>query len=134
VRLRTCCCGLVAAGALLAACLLGGCAGAARATGQPAGLRYAGTLRGCGSSQPASLSRSGDSFAFAPGDGALVLRGTLAADGSFSATLNTQPAGKPAYLLVVQGRADAGAATLRYSTPRCAAATAVLAPVAGGVF
>ena len=83
--------------------------------------RYAGTLAGCGGGLPATLVRVQDTFAFTPGDGALLLRGTIAADGTLAATLDTQPPGKPPYELAVRGRIDAAAATLRYATPTCTA-------------
>jgi hypothetical protein len=95
--------------------------------------RYTGPLAGCGLAGTATLTRIGDSFAFAPADGVLVLRGQVAPNGSLSATLNTQPAGKPAYVLTVRGRLDDESAVLLYTTPRCAAA-ATLTRVHPGLF
>lgn len=82
--------------------------------------RYAGRLSGC-EDVPASLVRTGDSFSFAPGDGVLVIRGTVSPDGGIDAVLNTQPAGKPAFVLRVSGRLERTRAVLDYTTPRCAA-------------
>ena len=92
------------------------CACAARAHEQ----RYTGALDGCGIST-ATLNRQGDEAAFTPGDGVLVLRGTVGADGSLIATLNTQPAGKPPYMLKVQARFAGESAAVTYTTPKCTA-------------
>ncbi len=62
---------------------------------------------------------SGGDFAFAPGDGVLVIRGKVGPDGALEGNLNTQPAGKPAYVLGVTGRLSMHTATLTYVTPRC---------------
>lgn len=99
---------------LIAACT--GCA-----DGVSAERRYTGTLTGCGAPLPATLNRLGDGFAFTPGNGALTLRGTVAPDGGLRGALNTQPAGRPPYLLALTGRIDAAAVALRYTTPHCTA-------------
>ncbi len=91
--------------------------------------RYTGQITGCGPATPATLARAEDTFTFAPSDGVLVLRGKVAADGSLTATLNTQPPGKPPYVLSVSGHIDPEAVTLRYATPTCKAAPATLARV-----
>ncbi|MDA8253602.1 MAG: hypothetical protein M0Z28_31115 [Rhodospirillales bacterium] len=83
--------------------------------------RYSGTLAGCGETMSATLTRVGDGFAFAAADQSLLLRGKIMPDGRFSGSLDTQPAGKPPYVLSVTGRFGAAAAELRYSTPRCTA-------------
>lgn len=103
----------LAALALALAAPLAGC------ESPPAERRFAGALPGCGG--PATLTRQGDRFAFAPGDGALVLRGPVAADGGFAAELNTQPPGKPAYPLRVSGVVSEESARVAYATPRCRA-------------
>ena len=82
--------------------------------------RFTGALDGCGVTT-ATLIQRGAAAQFVPGDGTLVLTGTVAADGTLSASLNTQPPGKPPYLLSVSGHLDAAAATLTYVTPRCTA-------------
>jgi hypothetical protein len=85
----------------------------------PPGARYHGHLEGCGAAS-ATLTRQGGRIAFAPADGVLVLRGAVAADGvGFAASLNTQPAGKPPYLLSVSGRFAATTAQVEFVTPRC---------------
>ncbi len=104
---------MLGTGMLVLVLAVAGCAAAPR--------RFAGTLAGCGAPLTATLTRAGDAFAFAPGDGPLVLRGQVAADGTLSGSLNTQPPGKPAYMLAVAGRLAPGGATLTYTTPRCTA-------------
>ncbi len=83
--------------------------------------RYTGSLAGCDGTMTATLTLIGNQFAFAPANGALVIRGTVAANGSLSGSLDTQPAGKPPYLLTVAGTAAREAVTLTYVTPRCTA-------------
>jgi hypothetical protein len=87
--------------------------------------RYVGALAGCeafaGASHNATLTRNADVVVFTPDDGTLMLTGTLAADGTLMLRRNTQPAGKPPYVLTVSGRVAAGQATLTYVTPRCQA-------------
>lgn len=83
--------------------------------------RFVGPLRGCGAGQAATLTRIGADFAFAPDNGALLIRGRVARDGSLAGQFNTQPAGKPPYVLAVSGRIADGTATLRYVTPHCTA-------------
>ena len=100
----------------LAMAALAGCGG--QATPHP--LRYTGALPGCGLAA-ATLARQGDSFTFTPGDGVLTIPGKIAADGGFSGSFNTQPPGKPPFVLSVAGRIDADLATLDYTTPRCRA-------------
>jgi hypothetical protein len=103
-----------AAVAFAAALALAGC-GAAK---QAHEARYTGALPECGLAA-ATLTRQGEAFAFAPGDGALVIRGAVAADGGFAGTLNTQPPGKPPFELSVHGRIAEETAMLDYATPRC---------------
>ena len=79
--------------------------------------RWHGEVPGCGGTS--TLTRIGDEVAFAAGDGALVLRGAVVADGGFFASLNTQPAGKPAFWMSVSGHLSAEAAQGHYATPRC---------------
>lgn len=96
--------------------------------------RYAGNLSGCTTvpGTRASLVRVADRFSFAPSDGALVISGPIAPDGSFTGTLVTNPAhhdqpehpgttAKP-FTLTVTGRLDDEAATGTYATPRCSTA------------
>ena len=66
-----------------------------------------------------ALVTAGLLLSFAPGDGALILRGAVAADGGLAGELNTQPPGKPPFLLTVHGHLDEARATLTYATPRC---------------
>ena len=94
-----------------------GCAGGSTGSAE---MRYTGTLPGCGLGASTLVRRYGD-FSFAPGDGALTIQGTVAADGSYSGTLDTQPKDKPAYVLGVQGKIADETATVVYVTPRCRA-------------
>jgi hypothetical protein len=80
--------------------------------------RYIGALPGCGLGA-STLAHHADHVAFTPGDGALVLQGAVGPDGGFAATLNTQPPGKPEYLLRVSGRIAGDQARVEYVTPRC---------------
>ena len=93
---------------------LAGCGGPAA----PHPLRYTGALAGCGLAA-ATLAQQGPAFTFTPGDGVLTIGGSIGADGSFQGTLNTQPAGKPAFVLQVRGRIAGESATVDYTTPRC---------------
>lgn len=68
-----------------------------------------------------TLTRLKDKFAMSPGDGPLVVRGQVAADGSIAGTLNTQPPGKTPYLVTVTGHITPAAADVTYTTPRCTA-------------
>ena len=118
-----------------AAPVLAGCL-AISSCGMPLTLesRYAGALQGCagGSATRATLVRQANHFSFAPSDGALVISGTVAADGSFSGALVTSPSrhdqegrsgtAAQAFALTVTGHLDGGAATGTYATPRCHAA------------
>jgi hypothetical protein len=80
----------------------------------------------------ASLVRVADHFSFAPSDGALVVSGTVAPDGSFNGALVTNPArhdqpghpgtAAPPFTLTVTGRLDDEAASGTYVTPRCSTA------------
>jgi hypothetical protein len=105
-----------ACGAAAALVLLAGCG--SRVAEE---TRYRGTLAGCGAPMPASLVAGRGSFAFAPGEGVLVIRGSVGADGAFAGSLDTQPPGKPPFVLSVQGRLDPAAAEVAYATPRCQA-------------
>jgi hypothetical protein len=98
----------------LALVAVAGCTGAPVEQG-----RYTGIVSDCGEPQPATLVRMGDRFVFTPGDGAIVLRGQVAIGGVLAATLNTQPPGKPPYLVTLTGRMDDRTAELWYATPRC---------------
>ncbi len=95
---------------------LSGCAPAGE------GVRYTGALPGCGLAA-STLVRTGERFAFSPGDGALTIVGVVAADGGFGATLNTQPPDKAPFVLSVSGRMAEEQASVTYATPRCRAAT-----------
>lgn len=111
---------LVRLGLTAVAAGLAGCAAATASTP----MRYTGVLGGCGGI-PATFTRVAGGFAFAPGDGSLVIRGPVAADGRFSGTLNTQPPGKPPFVLAVSGVASEQAATVSYVSPRCRADAAL---------
>lgn len=104
-------------GLVLLVLLLGAC-------GVPVTLqrRYVGTLTGCGAALPATLVRLRDGFAFSPGDSSLLLRGGIGADGTLAGSLNTQPPGKPPWLLAVAGKLTPTSASVTYTTPRCVAA------------
>ncbi len=94
--------------------VLAGCA-----LGEPS-ARYTGTLAACGLAA-ATLVRIDNKFAFSPGDGALTVEGTVAANGGFAGTLNTQPPDKAPFVLSVRGRILGEMATVDYTTPRCRA-------------
>ena len=91
--------------------------------------RYVGNLPGCavGPDTPATLVQAANRFSFAPSDGALVVSGSLAPDGSFAGSLVTNPAGRDrqghsgteAFTLTVTGRIEGDAASGTYVTPRC---------------
>ncbi len=83
-------------------------------------MRYTGTLPGCGLGA-STLTRQGEKFAFAPGDGVLSILGPVAPNGGFAGTLNTQPPDKPAFSLSVHGTIGEDTAVLDYMTPRCQA-------------
>ena len=88
--------------------------------------RYTGALAGCGAAQTSTLTRVAErggngSFAFAPADGSLIVRGTVAPDGTLRGSLNTQPPGKPPFMLQVQGLAGTETADVTYITPTCRA-------------
>lgn len=84
--------------------------------------RYVGTLSGCGAPQTATLVRRRAVFAFAPDSGGpLVVRGSVAPDGTIAGQINTQPPGKPPYLLRVTGTLGPLQASVSYVTPRCTA-------------
>ena len=91
--------------------------------------RYVGNVPSCavGPGAQATLVRAADRFSFAPSDGALVVSGSLAPDGSFAGSLVTNPpgrdrqghAGTEAFTLTVTGRIEGDAASGTYVTPRC---------------
>lgn len=95
---------------------MGGCA----AGGAAPEVHYTGALPGCALAA-STLVRQGGQFAFAPGDGVLVIRGPVSPEGDFSGALNTQPPGKPAFWLSVSGTIGKETAVLDYATPRCQA-------------
>ena len=109
---------------LLAAPMLGtvlcGCAGGA---GDSA--RYAGASPTCpgGFGALASLVRTGRTFAFAPSDGAVVIRGKAEADGRFSGTLALKPADSKTKPLVLSAAGVTGAeeASVTYEAGPCRA-------------
>jgi hypothetical protein len=94
--------------------------------------RYVGNLPGCtiGPSVQATLVQAANRFSFAPSDGALVVMGSVAPDGSFAGSLVTNPpgrdrqgrAGTEAFTLTVTGRIEGNAASGTYVTPRCSTA------------
>ncbi len=91
-------------------------------------------MPGCttGPGTRATLVRVAGRFSFAPSDGALVVSGDVAPDGSFTGVLVTNPgrhdqpggpgAAAPPFTLTVTGRLDSEAATGTYMTPRCSVA------------
>jgi hypothetical protein len=95
--------------------------------------RYAGVLSDCASGPEAraTLVRVADHFSFAPSDGALVVPGTVAPDGSFAGSLRTDHAGSgrqghaggssSPFTLVVTGRIEGDIAAGEFATPRCRA-------------
>ena len=124
----------VAAQALIrSAALAGYLAAAGCSTPLAVQSRYAGDMRGCttGPSARATLVRQADRFSFAPSDGALVISGNVATDGSFSGSLVANPArhdhedhsgtGAHPFTLTVTGRIDDGAATGSFASPHCSA-------------
>lgn len=104
---------------VMSTCLLAMLAGCA--AGASVQRRYTGTLAGCDGTMTGTLTRIGNEFAFAPGNGSLLIRGTVAADGRLAGQLDTQPPGKPPYMLRVSGTAAEDAITVTYETPRCTA-------------
>jgi hypothetical protein len=95
--------------------------------------RYVGALSDCagGSGARTTLVRVADQFSFAPSDGALVVSGTVAPDGSFAGSLRTDQAGggrqdhaggsSSPFTLVVTGRIEGDIAAGEFATPRCRA-------------
>jgi hypothetical protein len=83
--------------------------------------RYVGELAGCEGATTATLTRIRNQFAFTPADSALVIRGTIGPDGTLAGSLDTQPAGNPAYVLAVSGQIGDDSARVTYATPRCTA-------------
>lgn len=91
-------------------------------------IRYAGSLPDCatGADARATLVRVSDQFSFAPSDGALIISGTVAADGTFAGTLIPEASranrtGSPPapVTLTVSGTLDNDAAKGTYVTHRC---------------
>lgn len=101
--------------------------------------RYVGNLPSCaaGPGAQATLVQAADRFSFVPSDGALVVSGSLAPDGSFAGSLVTNPpgrdrqghAGSEAFMLMVSGRIEGDAASGTYVTPRCHTAFLLLRTV-----
>ncbi len=91
--------------------------------------RYVGNLPSCtvGPDAQATLVRAADRFSFAPSDGALVVSGSVAPDGSFAGSLVTNPPGRDrqgrtsteAFALTVTGRIEDEVVSGTYVTPRC---------------
>jgi len=71
--------------------------------------------------------QAADRFSFAPSDGALVVSGSVAPDGSFAGSLSTAPPGRDrqnhtsseAFTLTVTGHIEGETASGTYVTPRC---------------
>ncbi len=103
---------------LAAASILSGCS--ERMQGYDA--RYVGAFPGC-DMKTATLARRADRFVFTPGDGALAIEGPIGADGTFTGTLNTQPPGKPEFILRVEGSISVEQAWVDYVNPRCQTST-----------
>jgi hypothetical protein len=87
----------------------------------PPQQRFTGQMSGgqAGCEGPATLTQAGNEFVFTPGDGVLAVRGTVAGDGALNGQFNSQPPGKPSYVLTVRGRVGEESADLVYQTPRC---------------
>jgi hypothetical protein len=102
--------------ALLLLLLLPGCVSLSRQA------RYTGTMTptaGCTTPGKATLTVIEGQANFAPNDGALVLPGTVAQDGTLSAAVENKGSdGKP-YRMVVQGKVDSDHAEGVFATPRC---------------
>jgi hypothetical protein len=122
---------VVVARVSLLAIVLGGCAVTLSQQ-----TRYAGPAPACagGGGTTATLVRSRTSFAFAPTDGALVVNGTVARDGTLTGTLALHPAqaapgapvaatqsAKTPQVISVSGRLSEDSASVAYAAPGCQA-------------
>ncbi len=88
--------------------------------------RYVGIISDCGVNGHSTLTyvpigHGEGRFAFAPGDGALIIRGSVARGGEMAGNLNTQPAGKAPFILSVGGKIRKDSADVTYSTATCRA-------------
>jgi hypothetical protein len=84
--------------------------------------RYAGTLtpeRPCGMAGNATLTVMDGHAEFAANDGALLVPGTVAADGTLSGRLDLVGADRKPYPLTLEGTVTNEVATGVYVTPRC---------------
>jgi hypothetical protein len=107
--------------------------------GPPSG-RYAGASPACASvgtigGPTSTLMRVGDQVAYAPTDGALVVKGLVGPTGSFAGSLAARGANAPGagpsgtsvsqpgslHVLSIAGRLDAEHATVTYTAPGCQA-------------
>lgn len=122
---------------LLPVAFIAACGGIQVGTGSGYDQRYTGLMTPtggahCDPAAPAMLILSSRSHAvsFIPGDGVLVIQGTIAADGSIGASLNTQPPGHPPFRLTLAAVLAGEHVTGTYLTPLCRYRLA-LAPAEG---
>ena len=88
----------------------------------PRQARYTGTLTpetACGSAGPATLTVLDGHAEFAPNDGAVVVPGEVAADGTLSGWLVLPGTDKKPFPLKLEGKVTKDVATGSYITPRC---------------
>jgi len=84
--------------------------------------RYTGTLTpegACGTAGRATLTVKDRHAEFAPNDGALVVPGEVAADGTLSGRLERTGVDNKPYPLTLEGTVTEEVATGSYVTPRC---------------
>ncbi|MCW3476543.1 hypothetical protein [Limobrevibacterium gyesilva] len=102
---------------ILMALLLAGCS-----TALTRQTRYTGTMTpsgACGSAGQATLVVMDRKANFVPNDGALVVPGDVAPDGTLSGGLELLGADRKPFPLALQGHVDADRAEGSYTTPRC---------------
>jgi hypothetical protein len=95
--------------------------------------RWTGTVTpeggpGCGPPSSATLTRRGHEFAFAPNDGALVISGTVGADGTLHGTLPNTDADHKPFPLTLDGTLTPLGFDGVYTTPRCRAQVSLRRP------
>jgi len=84
--------------------------------------RYTGTLTpetACGTAGRATLTVMDGRAEFAPNDGALLVPGGVAADGTLSGRIERTGADNKPYPLTLEGKVTEEVATGSYLTPRC---------------
>ena len=95
-------------------------------TGTAVGARWVGTMipqpdSSCGNNLSSTLTRRGTQFTFAPGDGVLVITGSIASDGHVHSVLPLIGANKQPFPLTIEGTLTPSGFSGTYSTPRCKA-------------